>query len=399
MSIKRLLKTKRCQRFLLYLKEITDSRQKWKIKHEQYSLLFIIILAMMAGCNKFKEFYAFGCKYKNKLSKIIDLRNGIPSHDTMERAMHRIDTREFNGLVYKFVNEYIPNQYIHVCIDGKFVRSTKEGKEHNDAVDIVSAYIAGIKLSIYSTQVKTNQQNKNEATAIKQLLQELYTYFKNRHLVITIDAIAATNPILSTIVQYNWDYIICIKSRVKEKNWGLYEQIVDEFNAYDSLPYYQTNFNKNGRNECRKYSIIHDLSTIDSIKKWNTVKAIGMVESNVTNKKTGLMNCSKRYFLLSRHFSNQSFATFQRQHWEIESFHYVLDNTFNEDRMRMKKDSSTLNTNLLRKFVMNIISLHLSNKPYSFITTFRDSCKLLLSSHELLYIILHPLKSPKKSVY
>lgn len=94
--------------------------------------------------------------------------------------------------------------------------------------------------------------------------------------------------------------------------------------------------------------------------------------------------------MFSKNFSEDEFEKYQRSHWQIEAFHSVLDNSFNEDHMRMKKGSSTLNTNLLRKLVWNIISISLANEPYKSYTGFRDKHRLS-SPTQLLYIILNAL--------
>ena len=395
MSIKKILKTKKCKRFISYLKEITDDRQQWKVKHKQYSILFIIILAMYSGCNKFKEFYYFGIKHSKRLSKMINLENGIPSHDTMERAMHRIKSEEFNNLVFKYVYDFLPD-VIHVCIDGKFVKATKDVCNNNQAIDIISAHVAGIKVNIYSEQALTKESNKTETSIMKVVLEKLYDKLKGKKVIITIDAIAAVNPILSKIVSYGWEYIICIKKRNKgNKNWGMYEQVKDEFETLDKKDYYIVSENKNGRTETRKYLVKHDLQYIEILDKWPTVKGIGKLESISVNNKTGDVSKDVRYFLFSNPFTKEKFAKVQREHWQIESFHYILDNSFREDRMRMKKGSSTLNTNLLRKFVTNILSINLANSTYGYVTSHRDRCKILSSPQEILYSIINPSKSPK----
>ena len=52
-----------------------------------------------------------------------------------------------------------------------------------------------------------------------------------------------------------------------------------------------------------------------------------------------------------------------RNHWTIEnSLHWVLDNTFREDRSTNKKGNSMENTALLRKVAYNIIRLHQSKQ-------------------------------------
>lgn len=113
------------------------------------------------------------------------------------------------------------------------------------------------------------------------------------------------------------------------------------------------------------------------------------------NKKTNKKNHEIRYFIFSKSYKEKAFAKYQRQHWQIESFHYVLDYSFNEDHMRMKKGSSTLNTNLLRKLVYDVISVSLAADPYKSYTQFRDSHRLS-TPQELLYIFLNAIKSPKK---
>ncbi len=149
---------------------------------------------------------------------------------------------------------------------------------------------------------------------------------------------------------------------------------------------------RNGRLEKRNYYIITDISNLIDKENWPSVKAIGKCTSIVEDKKTKKVTIESRYYLLSKQFTIHEFELYKRSHWQIEAFHNVLDNSFNEDRMRMKKGSSTLNTNLLRKFVWNIISLSISNKPHVSYTGFRDSHRLS-SPTKLLYTILNALKS------
>jgi Transposase DDE domain. len=67
------------------------------------------------------------------------------------------------------------------------------------------------------------------------------------------------------------------------------------------------------------------------------VKSIGKLETKMKNKKNNTESNQVRYFIFSKQLSCKDFALCQRKHWGIESFHHVLDNSFMEDRMRMKK--------------------------------------------------------------
>ena len=73
--------------------------------------------------------------------------------------------------------------------------------------------------------------------------------------------------------------------------------------------------------------------------------------------------CEIRYYLSSLPVSVKKFAIAVRAHWGIEnSFHWVLDMTFNEDQSRIRKGHSPDNFALLRRFAMNILSLDTSNE-------------------------------------
>jgi hypothetical protein len=45
----------------------------------------------------------------------------------------------------------------------------------------------------------------------------------------------------------------------------------------------------------------------------------------------------------------------QRAHWGVESFHWTLDVTFDEDRRRTRKDASALNFAVIRHTGYNIL--------------------------------------------
>ena len=71
--------------------------------------------------------------------------------------------------------------------------------------------------------------------------------------------------------------------------------------------------------------------------------------------------CEIRFYLSSLPIIVKKFARAVRAHWGIEnSVHWVLDMTFNEDQSRIRKGHSPDNFALLRRFAMNILSLHTS---------------------------------------
>ena len=79
----------------------------------------------------------------------------------------------------------------------------------------------------------------------------------------------------------------------------------------------------------------------------------------------------------------------RRKHWAIENpLHWVLDNSFKEDRMRIKKGSASENMNLLRKFVLNVLAL--TNYKTESVSASRDNLKYD-TPQQLLYKIIRSI--------
>lgn len=89
------------------------------------------------------------------------------------------------------------------------------------------------------------------------------------------------------------------------------------------------------------------------------MKSIGMVK--YTSEKNGEKKTETRYMLCSID-SVIKFAKAVRSHWGIESMHWSLDVTFNEDARKSKKDHAPENLALLNKLALNILKLDKSKK-------------------------------------
>ncbi|WP_213996880.1 ISAs1 family transposase [Tepidanaerobacter syntrophicus] len=83
------------------------------------------------------------------------------------------------------------------------------------------------------------------------------------------------------------------------------------------------------------------------------------------SEQNGQKKCEKRYFLCSIDDNAQKFADAVRKHWGIESMHWSLDVTFNEDSKRVRKDNAPENLSVLHKFAANILKPEKSKKRRS----------------------------------
>ena len=392
MNVKKLIKSHRFRHFYDGLTNLTDKRVKGRTKYHQADCLVIIILAMLSGCNIFREYIAFAKRYENRLKKILLLNNGIPSHDTLERTMHRVRHSELERVLVGMIMKLIDYPLV-VSLDGKYIRATRDSsKEKTSGIDIVTLYDVINKVPIISKKVSNGKNKKGgEQGAIEYLLKRYKRMHPKKKLIISIDAIGANSYITKLCSTLGYGFVINIK---QEELDGLGGIIKDDFQAelkevvssrlikqiIQSPP-------NHGRTEKRTFYMIKDTSYIKNAYKnlWIGIKAIGMMKSEVMiNKTLEIRNPEYRYFITSE-MDITTFVNVKRNHWNIESFHYILDNSFKEDRCRCKKGSSAINLNLIRKFVYTIIQL--SREDQSFDEA-RGENKYL-SPRELLYKILY----------
>ena len=395
MSIKKLIKSHRFKRFYDALEKLTDLRVKGRTKHRQADCLIIIILAMLSGCNIFREYILFAKKHESKIRKILLLKNGLPSHDTLERTMHRVRHSELEKVIVKLIMNLIDYPTI-VALDGKYIRATRDSsKETTSGIDIVTLYDAINKVPLISKKVTNGRDKKGgEQGAIESLLRKYHRLHPKKKLIISIDAIGANQYITKLSSELGYHFVIGIK---RDELDGLAGAIKDDFIAELKDPTSRLTKRiiqsppNHGRTEKRTFYMINDTSYIKASYKnlWQGIEAIGMMRSEILNIKQNTVTTQDRFFITSD-IDIDTFVNVKRKHWNIESFHYILDNSFKEDRCRCKRGSSAINLNLIRKFIYTIIQL--SRKGNSFDEA-RGENKYL-SPRELLYKILF-LKSIK----
>ena len=378
MSIRRILRNKKFRKFIRCLKNLTDKRQKGKIKHPLESCLVIIILAELSGCNYFREFILFGKKHESKLRKLKLLPHGLPSHDTLERAVHKVDKLELNKTLVALLFPSLKGRPI-ISIDGKCIRATRDSSikgTYGGMKDIVTMFMSESKLSLLS---HNNSDKGNEMNVIPVLLKMFHESYPEVEPYITIDGIAVTHEILTLLKEYKYDFVIVYK-RSKETMNELSNLLVD------SLGEAKDKTVNSSRIETRTFNLYSPVGIV-GIEQWLPyITHIGKMNSKVEYTITGEITKSEYYYFTSDITVNE-FMKIRRHHWAIEnSLHWILDNSFKEDRMRIKKGHASENMNLLRKFVLNVLAL--TNLNHESVSASRDNLKYD-TPQQLLYKIIH----------
>lgn len=333
--------------FIESFSKIEDPRIERTKKHLLMDIVALTLFAIMSGAQTFDEIELFGKLHEKWLKKYLQLHNGIPSHDTINRLLSTLDPqvlqKSFIDWITKvkgYVNENV------IAIDGKTMKGSHQSSKGLKALHILSAYSCANGLSL--GQLKVDGKT-NEITVIPQLIEQLAI----DGAIITIDAMGCQREIAEVIVKKNADYILAVKGNQKE----LYTAIVDTFEITIAQEVYTHEINgDHGRIESRVVDAF-PASIIDTqldLDKWVNIQSIVRTTyiNHFDNSK------ESRYFISTLPYKEvEKIAISIRSHWQIENnLHWVLDVVFKEDESRIRNEISAQNFAWFRKMALSLLA-------------------------------------------
>ncbi|MBF0361702.1 MAG: ISAs1 family transposase, partial [Oligoflexia bacterium] len=110
---------------------INDPRIDRTKKHALIDIVVLSVCGIICSCESFAEIESFGKLKINFLKKFLELKNGIPSHDTIGRVLSIIDPKELQQAFFAWVKDNVdvlPGEII--SLDGKFINSSYGSSEN-----------------------------------------------------------------------------------------------------------------------------------------------------------------------------------------------------------------------------------------------------------------------------
>ena len=349
------------------VQSIPDPRINRRKRHSLTSIIIISLCAVIAGAEDCVSIADYGKAKFDMLAEWIDLPNGVPSHDTFNRVLARLDPQELGGILQAMldaIKETYPQPPVSqeiVSIDGKTLRGSLEFAAGKSGIHMVSAWANEAQLVLGQTKV---DDRSNEITAIPALLKLLDL----TGVIITIDAIGCQKEIAAQIVAQQADYVLALK---RNQPWVfdaanlLFANVqAGELKART----FETIDKGHARFEVRTYTII-DVSDHfawrDELAAWPGLKSIGVVRSARTIR--GKTSVHVRFYLTSLPATGRGAACRLgraiRGHWAIENnLHWTLDVSFREDECRLRKHNAPENLAVLRHIGLNLIKADKATK-------------------------------------
>jgi predicted transposase YbfD/YdcC len=335
-----------------FFAKLQDPRRAHRRLHKLQDIIVIALCAVIAGAQDWQQIETFGRKRRAWLTDFLELRNGIPSHDTFERVFDRLKPQAFQACFREWVQAISSALRIkHIAIDGKTLRGS--GSAKLGPLHLVSAWATAQHLSLGQVAVDAKS---NEITAIPALLELLDL----NGALVTIDAMGCQKAIAQKIVDQGGHYALTVKDNQEHLREDIQQAFIKAFdNDFADVDHdvFQRREHGHGREEYRCYTVLHTTEGIRNAEAWAGLTTIGMCYSERTVK--GETTSEVRYFIGDKRGSAKYYASGLRHHWGIENnLHWQLDVNFGEDGNRVQKRNAAENLALLRRLTLSLLKAH-----------------------------------------
>ena len=271
-----------------HFSSIEDPRIERQKLHSLSSILFLTICAVLSGCNDWDEIEEYGIEKEVWLKKYIELKNGIPSHDTINRVFSRLKPAELQVCFIDWVQSVVSKSSHNIVnIDGKRLCNSGENGSKS-MIHLVNAWSNSNQMIL--GQVKTEEKS-NEITAIPTLLDLL----ELDGAIVTIDAMGCQTAIAERIADKGADYILAVKDNQK----FLHDDIKDAFAQTPNAVCHTSIEKSHGRIEKRTCSVIKDMVWVTKSSNWKNLRSIISIETQRTIVQTGEMGTEQRFYISS----------------------------------------------------------------------------------------------------
>jgi len=325
-------------------KSLKDPRILRNRKHKLLDIIVLSILAVLCGAESYDSIALFGKENLEFLRQFLELKNGIPSHDTINRVFQTINPRQFERCFISWAQGLKDDGILErvIAIDGKTARGSKDSFHYQSALHSVHAW--SVENGICLGQMECGKKT-NEITTIPQILDLLDI----KGCIITIDAMGTQTAIARKIVENGGDYILAVKG-----NQGALEEEVHATCKGTPVSDSCVVEKGHGRIEIRRCEVFEKGLMVDFENRWEKLSTV--IKITATREfPSGKIETQERFYISSLD-KNNDFNTCIRSHWGVENkLHWVLDMTFREDEQRKRAKHASANFAIVRKIGLNLL--------------------------------------------
>ena len=306
--------------------------------------VILSVLAVLCGAESYDSIELFGKINIDFLKRFLSLKNGIPSHDTINRVFQMLNPRQFErcfiswaqGLKEAGIKERV------IAIDGKTARGSRDSFHAKSPLHSVHAW--SVENGICLGQIACGEKT-NEITVIPEILD----FIDIKGSIITIDATGTQRAIAAKIIENGGDYILAVKGNQGSPEEEVHTACRRNRPIADSCSVEKGH----GRIETRRCEVFEKGLIADAENRWTKLTAIIKITS--TRELPAKTETRERFYISSME-NRTDFNRHIREHRCVENkLHRTLDMTFREDEQRKRANHAAKNFAVVRKTGLNLL--------------------------------------------
>lgn len=372
----------------IYFNLVDDVRNQSYIKYKLSDILFLLVCGMVCGCSDLEEIIVFA-EEREDFFKSNSTLPEIPSLMTLTNILKRLNPDRLElclcGIFRNVLNQSNNLKNKQICIDGKTICSTASMTEYDKPIHIITALLADSYISLGQITV---DDKSNEIPAVREMIDLMDI----KDCVLTMDAMHCQKETAEKIRKNKGNYVLQLKKNQGSFYEDVYAMFEKKYMAEDSTDneyeVYQTIEKSHGRIEHRICYVLTDTEYFtDYLVTWKDLKRIFAVKRIVekNGKKSEEISC----YLSSKAASAEELLSYTRKHWQIESFHWLLDVICNEDSCKVRNKNMQICLNILRKYAISIVKNYIENHNVKRKAISANMRKCMLNPEYLQEILLY----------
>jgi hypothetical protein len=186
------------------LAQVPDPRNPKGIRYPLPAVLSLAVLAMLTGAKGYSAIAQFGRDKGTALALALGFRRGrAPAKSALADLFGRLDAAAFEAALSRWVASRLPpGEGLHVCIDGKTARGSRDGDAPGH--HLVAAYAPSARAVL--AQVRVDARTNEHKAAL-----ELLGILPLRGNVFTGDAMFCQRDVCAKVVGGGGDYVLVVK--------------------------------------------------------------------------------------------------------------------------------------------------------------------------------------------
>lgn len=372
--------------FDIYFELVDDPRSQAHITYKLSDILFVLVTGMLCSCTDLEMVIEFAEEKSDFIKKYTELEE-IPCLSTITNILKVINPEHLELCLYGIFSNVLKMKMNidekQICIDGKTICSTVNMKEYERPMHIITALLADESVSLGQITVESKS---NEIPAVRELLGLIDV----KGAIVTMDAMHCQKETAELVIANGGDYVLQLKANQGRLYKDVYAMFDDKYrdDAEQESEYevYETIEKSHGRIERRKCYVLKEIEYFtEYTQEWKGLKKIFAVEREIEKdgKKTKEISC----YISSKNTSAEKLLSYTRKHWQVESFHWLLDMNYDEDSSRVVNKNSQICLNIIRKYCISIIKKYIENHDVKRKTIVANMRKCLLNEDFLIEVL------------